>query len=212
MKRLLLLLFLSFFGSVSFAQRHVFVNAYQRSDGTAVPAHYRTNADNTVNNNFTTVGNINPYTGKVGTLPRDDGYSYVPVQNTSYVAPTNNKPTYTVNVTTALSGGYHVPKIVEQVLENHTWRTVKEETSNAYLFFNKNLVYFKRGQNSWLVRDQIFIEYNSEKKVYIYNSNQGLSLVDENLRFILFYDANNSTKRYLYVIGNSASSIKPFQQ
>lgn len=43
------------------------VRGYFRKDGTYVPAHRRTAPDRSVDNNWTTVGSINPYTGKPGT-------------------------------------------------------------------------------------------------------------------------------------------------
>jgi len=43
------------------------VSSYFRKDGTYVPAHKRTAPDARVDNNWTTVGNVNPYTGKPGT-------------------------------------------------------------------------------------------------------------------------------------------------
>jgi len=43
------------------------VRGYFRKDGTYVPPHKRTESDATVDNNWTTVGNTNPYTGKPGT-------------------------------------------------------------------------------------------------------------------------------------------------
>ncbi len=49
----------------------VYVNGYTRSDGTYVHGHHRTTPDNTVNNNYNTQGNINPYTGQSGTQPRN---------------------------------------------------------------------------------------------------------------------------------------------
>lgn len=195
--------------STSFAQ-DVWVNSYARTDGSVVQGHYRTSPDQTVNNNFTTVGNTNPYTGKVGTLPRDSGYPVQSLSNyspTSYTPVSNYNPSYTISVTTPLNGGYGVPKVIEQVLESGKWKTTIEDNATSYLFFDKNFVYFKRGQTSWLGRPQNFVEYNSQAKVYIYNSEYGLCLLDEGLRFIIFYDVNNKTKRYLYVIGNSVPSI-----
>jgi hypothetical protein len=44
-----------------------YVNGYTRSNGTYVSGHYRTNPDNSFYNNWSTKGNVNPYTGKVGT-------------------------------------------------------------------------------------------------------------------------------------------------
>lgn len=44
-----------------------YVNGYFRSTGTYVSGHYRTNRDNSFWNNYSSEGNVNPYTGKVGT-------------------------------------------------------------------------------------------------------------------------------------------------
>lgn len=47
------------------AQTHV--NGYTRRDGTYVAPHVRTTPDGNRFNNYSTQGNINPYTGRVGT-------------------------------------------------------------------------------------------------------------------------------------------------
>lgn len=75
MKRLFLLLTLAFC-LYSFGQ-DVYVNGYYRSNGTYVAPHYRTSPNKTVNDNYSTLGNYNPHTGKWGTLPRDDKSLYV---------------------------------------------------------------------------------------------------------------------------------------
>lgn len=62
------------------------VEGYYRSDGTYVKPHYRSNPDGKKNNNWTTEGNVNPYTGVEGYLPRDPSESEI--SNTS--APTYN--------------------------------------------------------------------------------------------------------------------------
>jgi uncharacterized protein (TIGR03000 family) len=50
-----------------------YVQGYYRSDGTYVRGHWKTNADDSFWNNYSSWGNVNPHTGKVGTkLP---GYS-----------------------------------------------------------------------------------------------------------------------------------------
>ena len=46
----------------------VFVKGYHRSDGTYVPSHMRSAPDGNVSNNWSTRGNINPYTGEMGTI------------------------------------------------------------------------------------------------------------------------------------------------
>lgn len=51
---------------------HVKVNGYYRSNGTYVEPHYRTAPNNSNRDNFSTYGNINPYTYEIGDIPRDN--------------------------------------------------------------------------------------------------------------------------------------------
>ena len=44
-----------------------YVSGYRRSNGTYVPGHYRSTADRSFHNNWSTKPNSNPYTGKRGT-------------------------------------------------------------------------------------------------------------------------------------------------
>lgn len=46
----------------------VHVNPYYRHDGTYVQPHMRTAPDHNQYNNFSTQGNVNPYTGQQGTV------------------------------------------------------------------------------------------------------------------------------------------------
>ncbi len=50
------------------AQSDHYVRGYTRSDGTYVQPHYQTNPDSTKLNNYSTQGNVNPYTGQPGTV------------------------------------------------------------------------------------------------------------------------------------------------
>ena len=45
----------------------VYVNPYFKKNGTYVQGHYRSNPDGNFYNNWSTKGNINPYTGSYGT-------------------------------------------------------------------------------------------------------------------------------------------------
>lgn len=66
LRRLVLsLVVLTTLASAVFAQVHV--RGYTRQDGTYVPPHYRTAPDHTPFNNWSTRGNVNPYTGQSGT-------------------------------------------------------------------------------------------------------------------------------------------------
>jgi len=62
----------------------VWVDGYYRSDGTYVDGYYRTAPDNTTENNYSTIGNQNPYTGKWGTQSGDN-YSYITSYNHEHV-------------------------------------------------------------------------------------------------------------------------------
>ncbi|MGG4385224.1 NTF2-like N-terminal transpeptidase domain-containing protein [Priestia megaterium] len=75
-KRILiaLLVFLVCGGTIQ-AQADVSVRGYYRKDGTYVRPHMRSDPDGNFNNNWSTKGNINPYTGEEGTKtsPSDSG-------------------------------------------------------------------------------------------------------------------------------------------
>lgn len=47
------------------------VDGYSRRDGTYIEPHYRTKSDDTLDNNYGTRGNENPWTGKRGTGDTD---------------------------------------------------------------------------------------------------------------------------------------------
>lgn len=54
-------------GSITLAfAKTVRVKGYHRRDGTYVQPHYRTTPDRSRYNNWSTKGNVNPYTGKRG--------------------------------------------------------------------------------------------------------------------------------------------------
>jgi len=54
-------------GWLSVAQAQVWVDPYNRQDGTQVQRHYRSNPDGNPYNNYSFPGNTNPYTGKQAT-------------------------------------------------------------------------------------------------------------------------------------------------
>lgn len=77
------------------ASAQVHVRGYTRSDGTYVAPHYRSSPNSTTSDNYSTRGNVNPYTGAVGTRAPEPSISaapaYVPylpaVPAASYPAP-----------------------------------------------------------------------------------------------------------------------------
>ncbi len=95
MKNLFFLIVLFFTTALTFAQSEVWVNGYYRSNGTYVQGYYRTAPDYTINNNWSTVGNVNPHTGKAGTVSRSSTYSDVYYTPTSSSYSTYSIPSYT---------------------------------------------------------------------------------------------------------------------
>jgi hypothetical protein len=93
MKTFLLILLLSI-SSLALADVHV--RGHYRSNGTYVQPHYRSSPNGTTLDNFSTKGNVNPYTGKEGTV-NSPIYPYSPsisiqtpaVKNLTPVVPSN---------------------------------------------------------------------------------------------------------------------------
>lgn len=82
MKKVFLALFL-IVGLSSFIFADTYVNGYTKKDGTYVPGHYRSSPNSTKNDNYSTYGNTNPYTGEAGTK-RGDSYNYNYNSNENY--------------------------------------------------------------------------------------------------------------------------------
>ena len=77
MKRLFLgTAFVLLAGAASAQTPDHYVNGYTRSNGTYVAPHYQTNPNYTRSDNYSTVGNVNPYTGQIGTKPSGLNYGY----------------------------------------------------------------------------------------------------------------------------------------
>lgn len=109
----------------------------------------------------------------------------------------------------SLVGGYKVPVVEEQIFQNNTWITTKKEAWNAYLFFDSELLWFKRGDKKWTARKLSPREHNLDTKLYVYDSEQGVVALDDSFRYILFHDIKNKNIRYLYLIGDKDSSVIP---
>ncbi len=69
-----LMIFLVLLFSLPTLARDISVKGYFRKDGTYVAPHHRSSPDSSVNNNWSTQGNYNPYNGKEGTRPRENEY------------------------------------------------------------------------------------------------------------------------------------------
>ncbi len=69
----LALIFATFTLLSGFAQARTNVKGYYRKNGTYVQPHYRSNSNGTKADNWSTKGNVNPYTGKTGTKEYNSG-------------------------------------------------------------------------------------------------------------------------------------------
>ena len=85
--------------SESIAQVHV--NGYYRKNGTYVQPHYRSSPNSTKMDNWSTKGNVNPYTGQVGTknVYETPNQNYnTPITNEIYSGNYNNNLRHVTNV------------------------------------------------------------------------------------------------------------------
>lgn len=90
MKKAFFFIAFLFAAANSFAQTSTYVSGYTSSTGTYVQGYYRTTPNTTRNDNYSTVGNTNPYTGTYGTKPADSYY----VAPSTYTAPSYSSSTY----------------------------------------------------------------------------------------------------------------------
>lgn len=76
---------LCFIGSAVAVNAAVHVKGYTKKDGTYVTPHYRSSPNGTKSDNWSTKGNVNPYTGKAGTKSSGagSGASYDPALRSS---------------------------------------------------------------------------------------------------------------------------------
>ena len=74
--KLILILLLVALPCVAIAD--TYVHGYSKRDGTYVEPHYRSEANSTKFDNYSTQGNVNPYNGKEGTV---DPYYTAPPSN-----------------------------------------------------------------------------------------------------------------------------------
>ena len=90
---MLLLFSFDFYAQVN--PNSTYVNGYTKSNGTYVQGYYRTTPNATINDNYSTYPNVNPYTGQQGTV--QPTYSTPSTSNSYYSTPTS---TYSTPTTT----------------------------------------------------------------------------------------------------------------
>lgn len=108
-----------------------------------------------------------------------------------------------------LEGGYTVPLIKEETQIGTEHISTMTEQDNGFLFFYKDMLWFKRGKNDWKARKLTFKFFDSKTNAYVYNSDQGVVMINSKFEYVLFLDTNNPKKKYYYFIGLPDSSIIP---
>ncbi len=82
--KMLIVIGLALTGTAAGAQSSHWVNGYERSNGTYVQGHEQSNPNSTKLDNYSTQGNVNPYTGQTGTVN-----PYAQTQSNPYGSPNN---------------------------------------------------------------------------------------------------------------------------
>ncbi len=118
------------------AAAQVSVKGYYRSNGTYVQPHVRSAPNNTTADNWSTKGNINPYTGEKGTTNPPPRYvppsvSYVPV---ILSPPSQNSAPYTPN--TGLPAKTKKEQAVEEIMALLYPTREKTEYKSCYTIYD----------------------------------------------------------------------------
>jgi antitoxin component YwqK of YwqJK toxin-antitoxin module len=160
MKQLFLLLTFLLVSVLSFAQtnpNHVKVNGYYRKNGTYVKPHYRTAPNSTNRDNFSTFGNINPYTGQAGSITPDNNSlntggtpqsTYYPSSNNSsssgtYYTPSNSTITNNNNDYEAAAYQGSINSLGQRVITYSNGKEIFGLCSSCYkINYDKNLDYY----------------------------------------------------------------------
>jgi opacity protein-like surface antigen len=88
----------------------VYVRGYTKKDGTYVAPHYRSSPNSTTSDNWSTQGNVNPYTGQAGTRAPEPSYTpYYAPSYTPQATPTAqcNDGTYSYSQSRSGTCSYH---------------------------------------------------------------------------------------------------------
>lgn len=107
----------------------VWVEGYYRKNGTYVEGHYRTRPNNTNSDNFSTKYNVNPYTGKKGTIKSDGGtpHYYTKQNNSEYV---NSDYSYKYSNSQKYSSSYKSSNVSSN-------KEIKQKKENKPITFGK---------------------------------------------------------------------------
>jgi hypothetical protein len=102
MKKLLIICTMLTGCSTLFAQNPVRISGYTNNYGTYVEPHYRTSPNSTVRDNYSYSGNVNPFTGSIGTK------TYESYSTPSFSTPSYSSPSTSTIYTGPRGGTYYI--------------------------------------------------------------------------------------------------------
>ena len=155
-KKWIIGLSLSALMSVSFSNSEpvdaaTYVKGYFKKNGTYVSPHFRSDADSSFYNNYSTYGNVNPFTGERGTkLSPNESSSYNAYSNYFYsntyyddIEEVEDDEEYESVSTPNVSSSYYLVKYEpeeeytkEEYNENKVFYEFKEATGDEYMLFD----------------------------------------------------------------------------
>jgi hypothetical protein len=169
MKKLIITTVFSVFALMVFAQ--VKVKAYYRKDGTYVQEHYRSNPDGDIKNNWSYSGNVNPYTGKIGTLT-GESYNRTSTYNYTYKSTySNSDPLSNYNYSNSSfnnnSSYYSNKKIV--LAKKLNIRSTNSTTGQilGFLTSGQQVKVLSECSNNWVLIEATIYDFISDKTIKI---------------------------------------------
>jgi hypothetical protein len=107
-------------------------------------------------------------------------------------------------------GGYYVLLIEEYLFFAKKWIQIKSEKNNGFIYYDGNILHFKRGNSNWNYRELNYKVYSTALKSYTYTSPSGETTIDDTFTKITFYNSTENTdKKYIYIIGKPDKNIIP---
>ncbi|MBN8681179.1 MAG: hypothetical protein J0L99_00930 [Chitinophagales bacterium] len=155
--------------SVSYSQGRVNPNYHKvqghyRKDGTYVKPHYRTDPNSTNRDNYSTKGNINPFTFEPGTIPPD---------NKNLSSNPSHQPFLTGNVSTIAShrtGKISTSPQVKASVSDLSAISNKDKSEVAYdLSGGNRFIYYLNGHEEFQVVNPTKILYDKKRMYYSYD-------------------------------------------
>lgn len=150
---------------------HKWVSGYTKSNGTYVSGHYRTESNYTNRDNFSTKGNVNPYTGKPGYIAPDNNYY------STYTTPTFNSYNYSNSTSVYLNDSRNGDNWNRSYPTSDSNYPTWSATYDGFKFFINGDNVSQSTKSEWQNDDLIVYYDNYAFKLPNFNSNK-----DNNLR------------------------------